>query len=182
MTPRFTDPDALADAIVERVGRRIVLGLPLGLGKANHVVNALVARALRDPSIHLHVFTALTLEPPRPKSDPIIERTLGGYPALAYAELQRRDALPSNIEVDEFFFQAGTRLNTPSAQRSYISANYTHAAGYLRERGVNVVGQLVARRGDRFSLSCNTDITLDLLAARRAAVHARRRRLAGRRL
>lgn len=175
MTPRFTDPDALADAIVERVGRRIVLGLPLGLGKANHVVNALVARALRDPSIHLHVFTALTLEPPRPKSDlekrflgPIIERTLGGYPALAYAELQRRDALPSNIEVDEFFFQAGTRLNTPSAQRSYISANYTHAAGYLRERGVNVVGQLVARRGDRFSLSCNTDITLDLLAARRA--------------
>ncbi|MDG2529042.1 acetyl-CoA hydrolase/transferase C-terminal domain-containing protein [Caulobacter endophyticus] len=175
MTPHFTDPDALADAIIERVGRRIVLGLPLGLGKANHVANALVARALKDPSVHLHVFTALTLEPPRPKSDlekrflgPIIERTLGGYPLLAYAELQRRDALPSNIEVDEFFFQAGTRLNTPSAQRSYISANYTHAAGYLRERGVNVVAQLVAGRGDRFSLSCNTDITLDLLAARKA--------------
>lgn len=175
MTPRFTDPDALADAIVDRVGRRIVLGLPLGLGKANHVVNALVARAVRDPSVRLHIFTALTLEPPRPKSDlekrflgPIIERALGGYPLLAYAELQRRDALPSNIEVDEFFFQAGTRLNVPSAQRSYISANYTHAAGYLRERGVNVVAQLVAGRGDRFSLSCNTDITLDLLAARRA--------------
>lgn len=175
MTPRFTDPDALADAIVDRVGRRIVLGLPLGLGKANHVVNALVARALRDPGVHLHIFTALTLEPPRPKSDlekrflgPIIERTLGGYPLLAYADLQRRDALPSNIEVDEFFFQAGTRLNVPSAQRSYISANYTHAAGYLRERGVNVVAQLVAGRGERFSLSCNTDITLDLLAARKA--------------
>ncbi|WP_205686785.1 acetyl-CoA hydrolase/transferase C-terminal domain-containing protein [Caulobacter flavus] len=175
MTPRFTDPDVLADAVIDRVGRRIVLGLPLGLGKANHVVNALVARALRDPSLHLHVFTALTLEPPRPKSDlekrflgPIIERTLGGYPALAYAELQRRDVLPANIEVDEFFFQASTRLSAPSAQRSYISANYTHAAGYLRERGVNVVAQLVARRGDRFSLSCNTDITLDLLAARKA--------------
>jgi hypothetical protein len=85
---------------------------------------------------------------------------------LAYAEVQRRDALPDNIQVDEFFFQAGTRLGVASAQRSYISANYTHAAGYLLDRGVNVLAQLVAREGDRYSLSCNTDITLDLLTAR----------------
>lgn len=175
MTQRFTDPGRLADAIIDKVGRRIVLGLPLGLGKANHVVNALFARAMADPSVHLHIFTALTLEPPKPKSaleaaflGPVIERTLGGYPALAYAEVQRRDALPGNIQVDEFFFQAGTRLGVESAQRSYISANYTHAAGYLLDRGVNVVAQLVAREDDRFSLSCNTDITLDLLAARKA--------------
>lgn len=173
MTERFTDPEALAEAIIAKVGRRIVLGLPLGLGKANHVVNALFARAMADRSIHLHIFTALTLEPPRPKSaleaaflGPVIERTLGGYPALAYAAVQRRDALPDNIQIDEFFFQAGTRLAVESAQRSYISANYTHAAGYLLDRGVNVVAQLVAREGDRFSLSCNTDITLDLLAAK----------------
>lgn len=175
MTERFTDPEGLADAIIAKVGRHIVLGLPLGLGKANHVVNALFARAMADRSVRLHIFTALTLEPPRPKSDlearflgPVIQRALGGYPALAYAEVQRRDALPDNIQVDEFFFQAGTRLSVDSAQRSYISANYTHAAGYLLERGVNVVAQLVAREGDRYSLSCNTDITLDLLAARKA--------------
>ena len=175
MTDRFTDPERLTDAIIDKVGRRIVLGLPLGLGKANHVANALFARAMADRSLRLHIFTALTLEPPRPKSaleaaflGPVIERTLGGYPALAYAEVQRRDALPENIQVDEFFFQAGTRLSVASAQRSYISANYTHAAGYLLDRGVNVVAQLVAREGDRFSLSCNTDITLDLLAARQA--------------
>lgn len=175
MTERFTDPEGLADAIIAKVGRHIVLGLPLGLGKANHVVNALFARAMADRSIRLHIFTALTLEPPRPKSDlearflgPVIKRTLGGYPALAYADVQRRDALPDNIQVDEFFFQAGTRLSVDSAQRSYISANYTHAAGYLLERGVNVVAQLVAREGDRYSLSCNTDITLDLLDARKA--------------
>jgi acyl-CoA hydrolase len=175
MTERFTDPERLVDAIIAKVGRRVVLGLPLGLGKANHVVNALFARAMADRSLHLHVFTALTLEPPRPKSEleaaflgPVIERTLGGYPALAYAEVQRRDALPDNIQIDEFFFQAGTRLNVESAQRSYISANYTHAAGYLMDRGVNVVAQLVAREGDRYSLSCNTDITLDLLAAKTA--------------
>ena len=175
MTQRFTDPERLADAIIAKVGRRIVLGLPLGLGKANHVVNALFARAMADPSIRLHIFTALTLEPPRPKSDlearflgPVIARTLGGYPALAYGDVQRRDGLPDNIQVDEFFFQAGTRLSVESAQRSYISANYTHAAGYLLERGVNVVAQLVAREDDRYSLSCNTAITLDLLAARKA--------------
>ena len=175
MTERFTDPEGLADAIIAKVGRHIVLGLPLGLGKANHVVNALFARAMADRLIRLHLFTALTLEPPRPKSDlearflgPVIQRALGGYPALAYAEVQRRDALPDNIQIDEFFFQAGTRLSVDSAQRSYISANYTHAAGYLLERGVNVVAQLVAREGDRYSLSCNTDITLDLLDARKA--------------
>lgn len=175
MTARFTDPDTLAQALIDKVGRKIILGLPLGLGKANHVANALFARAMADPSVHLHIFSALTLEPPRPKSDlearflgPIIERTMGGYPALAYAEVQRRDALPANIKVDEFFFQAGTRLGVESAQRSYISANYTHAARYLMDRGVNVVAQLVAREGERYSLSCNTDITLDLLTAREA--------------
>jgi acyl-CoA hydrolase len=171
----FTDPDALAQAVIEAVGRKIVLGLPLGLGKANHVVNALFARAMADPSIHLHIFTALTLEPPRPKSElearflgPVLDRLLGGYPALAYAAVQKADALPANIQVDEFFFQAGTRLGVKSAQRSYISANYTHASRYLLDRGVNVVAQLVARRGDRFSLSGNSDITLDLLTARTA--------------
>jgi acyl-CoA hydrolase len=175
----FTDPDALAQAVIDAVGRRIVLGLPLGLGKANHVANALFARAMADPSIHLHIFSALTLEPPRPKSEmearfvgPVLDRLLGGYPALAYAAVQRADALPANIQVDEFFFQAGTRLNVASAQRSYISANYTHASRYLLDRGVNVVAQLVARRGDRFSLSGNGDITLDLLTARQAGAAA----------
>jgi len=175
----FTDPDALAQAVIDAVGPRIVLGLPLGLGKANHVVNALFARAMADPSIHLRIFSALTLEAPRPKSDletrflgPVLDRLLGGYPALTYAAAQRADALPGNIQVDEFFFQAGTRLNVPSAQRSYISANYTHAARYLLERGVNVVAQLVARRGDRLSLSGNSDITLDLLTARQARAAA----------
>ena len=171
----FTDPDALAQAVIDAVGRKIVLGLPLGLGKANHVVNALFARAMADPSIYLHIFTALTLEPPKPKSElearflgPVLDRLLGGYPALAYAAVQKADALPANIHVDEFFFQAGTRLGVNSAQRSYISANYTHAARYLLDRGVNVVAQLVAKQADRFSLSGNSDITLDLLTARSA--------------
>ena len=174
----FDDADRVADAIIARVGKEIVLGLPLGLGKANHVANALFARAAADPSIHLRIFTALTLEKPRAKPGlerrfvaPFTERVFGGYPDLAYAKALRSRTLPSNIEVDEFFFQAGTRLGVAASQRDYISANYTHAPRYLRERGVNVIAQLVAKRvraGEaRFSLSCNTDLTLGLLASRK---------------
>src|SRR5262249_26406905 len=82
-----------------------------------------------------------------------------------------QNTLPSNVEVDEFFFQAGTRLGVAPAQRNYISANYTHALRYVIERGVNVVGQLVAKRArgaeTRLSVSCNPDLTLDLLECRK---------------
>ena len=207
---QFQDADQIADAIISRVGKKIVLALPLGLGKANHVANALYARAAADPSIHLRIFTALTLERPRPRSDlerrfvgPLSERLFGGYPDLAYAAALHEKRLPPNIEVDEFFFQAGSRLNVAVSQRDYISANYTHALGYVLERGVNVVGATggeadARRRGRAISLSCNPDITLDLLRAPpraatvrfpvrragqfRAAVHAGRRRSAGRRV
>jgi acyl-CoA hydrolase len=172
----FADPDRLADAIIERIGKTVMLALPLGLGKANHVANALFARAAADPTIRLHIFTALTFETPRGRPGlerrfvaPLAERVFGGYPDLAYALAQRERRLPPNVEVNEFFFQAGSRLGIASAQQSYISANYTHALRYVIERGVNVVAQLVAERaGDarRYSLSCNPDLTRDLFAAR----------------
>jgi hypothetical protein len=176
---RFDDPAAMADAIIAAVGRRIVLALPLGLGKANHVANALFARAMADPSISLRIFTALTLEKPSGGSElerrfigPVIERLFGAWPELAYARPRRAGTLPPNIEVNEFFMLAGRWLGVPGAQQAYISANYTHAAGYVLDRGVNVVAQLVVRRTagleTRYSLSCNPDLTLDLLDARRA--------------
>ena len=121
MTASFTDPDVLVQAVIDKVGRRIVLGLPLGLGKANHLANALFARAAADPSIKLRIFTALTLEKPRPRQEferrflaPLAERVFGGYPELAYAVALHRGRLPPNVQVDEFFFQAGTRLGVPA--------------------------------------------------------------------
>jgi acyl-CoA hydrolase len=176
---RFTDPNLVADAIVAAVGHNIVLGLPLGLGKANDIANALYRRAVADPSINLRIFTALTLEKPSYKSDwerrflePVIARLFGAYPALDYVAALRNGTLPPNVQVDEFFFLAGRWLTNTDAQRSYISANYTHACEYLLARGVNVIAQLVASeaRGEarRYSLSCNTDLTLDLLDARNA--------------
>jgi acyl-CoA hydrolase len=174
----FTEPERLAEAIIGRVGKNIVLGLPLGIGKANHVANALYARAVADQSIKLRIFTALTLEKPHPRQDlerrfmaPVSERLFADYPELEYGLAQRAGRLAPNIEVDEFFFLAGSRLHSPSAQRSYISANYTHALRYVLDRGVNVFAQLVAKcqRGEetRFSPSSNTDLTVDLLKLRR---------------
>jgi hypothetical protein len=175
---KFTDPARVADAIVEKAGKKIVMALPLGLGKANHIANALFARAAADPSLHLTIFTALTLEPPHPKSelehrffDPISQRLFGGYPPLAYAEAIRKKQVPANVEINEFFFEAGQWLGSPYAQQHYISANYTHALRYVLDRGVNVVGQLVAHRASEaaapYSLSCNPDLTVELLALRR---------------
>jgi hypothetical protein len=176
----FADPDWLAEAIIARVGKTVVLGLPLGIGKANHVANALYARASADRSINLRIFTALTLERPHPSQDverrfigPVSDRLFAGYPELAYGLAQRAGRLPPNIEVNEFFFLAGSRLHSPSAQQSYISANYTHALRYVLDRCANVFAQLVAKRvhnGEtRYSLSSNTDLSVDLLALRRAA-------------
>ncbi|OLB73728.1 MAG: hypothetical protein AUI16_16435 [Alphaproteobacteria bacterium 13_2_20CM_2_64_7] len=173
----FADPERVADAIIARVGKNIVLALPLGLGKANHVANALFARAAADPTIDLRIFTALTLEKPRGKGDlerrfvaPLAQRLFAGYPELAYGVALRERRLPPNVKVDEFFFAAGTRLGIAAAQQSYISANYTHALRYVLDRGVNVIAQLVAKRErdgkTRVSLSCNPDLTLDLLACR----------------
>jgi acyl-CoA hydrolase len=175
----FDDADKLTDAIVARVGKNIVLALPLGLGKANHVANSLFNRAASDASIALRIFTALTLEKPRAKQelerrflDPVSARLFGGYPALAYGDALRDNRMPPNVEVDEFFFLAGSRLTVAASQRNYISANYTHAIHYILDRKVNIVGQLVAKRlrdgKTYYSLSCNPDITLDLLTARRA--------------
>ena len=177
MPKHFSDPDAIADDIIREVGTNLVVGLPLGLGKANHIVNALYQRAAADRTINLTFFSALTLEKPKPSNllerrfiAPVIDRLFGGYPDLAYADALHAGALPPNIKVIEFFFLAGKWLHVPFAQQHYISANYTHAASYILERGLNVITQLVAKRVvdgvARYSLSCNTDTTLDLLRAR----------------
>lgn len=119
----------------------------------------------------------MTLEKPKPASllekrfiGPVIDRLFGGYPDLTYAGALHAGMLPPNIQVIEFFFLAGRWLHVPFAQQHYISANYTHASSYLLSRGLNVVTQLVAKRVvdgvTRYSLSCNTDTTLDILRAR----------------
>ena len=179
MPKMFSDPEAMAEDIIRDVGTNLVVGLPLGLGKANHIANALYQRAVADRAINLTLLSALTLEKPHPSNlierrfiSPVIDRLFGGYPDLDYAKALHAGALPLNVQVIEFFFLAGRWLHVPFAQQHYICANYTHAASYLLARGLNVVTQLVAKRVEggvpRYSLSCNTDTTLDILRARAA--------------
>ncbi|MBB6086882.1 acetyl-CoA hydrolase/transferase C-terminal domain-containing protein [Wenzhouxiangella marina] len=163
--------DAVVERTIERVGRHLVLGLPLGLGKPNRLVNAFYRRARLDPDIRLDIVTALSLDPPRAGHwlearlmDPIVERLFGSaYPRLDYIDAQRRNALPPNITVTEFYVSSGAALGKPTMQRHYISSNYTHVARDLVDRGINVIAQLVAGPVDgRYSLSSNPDVSLDL--------------------
>lgn len=163
----------LARQIVDYTGDDIRLALPLGLGKANTIVNALTDEALRDSNIKLTIFTALTLQRPINQSelqarflDPAADRLFGAYMPLDYAARLRDGTLPDNVTVLEFFFQAGAWLGHDIAQQNYITANYTHALHYLLARRPNVIAQLIARDQNRFSLAGNTDITVDLLKAR----------------
>ncbi len=180
----YSDCEAMVDEIVARVGPRIVAGLPLGLGKANHVINALYRRACADSALSLTLFTALTLEAPVARSDleqrflaPVSARLFDDYPPLEYAAALRSDTLPANVRVVEFFLQPGAWLGVPGAQQAYTSINYTHALDAMLRQGMNLLLQLLAVPGAEddpgssdYSLSCNPDISADLLDLRRAGV------------
>src|SRR3981189_543888 len=126
MPKLFSDPEAIAEGTSRDVGTTLVVGLPLGLGKANHVVNALYARAAADRAINLTFFSALTLEKPKPSNllerrfiTPVIDRLFGGYPDLAYADALHAGALPPHIKGIEFFFLGGRGRPRPFGRPPY---------------------------------------------------------------
>lgn len=175
-TQHFDNAEELAEALTSRFDRELTLALPLGLGKANTVANAIYRRAAQNASLKLNIFTALTLQRPSVSGlearfiNPVLDRLFKGYPELEYARALRSGTIPANVQVSEFFFLAGRWLGSALAQRNYISANYTHAYRYVMDRNVSVIAQLVAKRvvdGEtRYSIASNTDLTLDLLKER----------------
>ncbi|HEY2274122.1 MAG TPA: acetyl-CoA hydrolase/transferase C-terminal domain-containing protein [Steroidobacteraceae bacterium] len=176
----FDDVGHCVDAVLRRVGTRIVLALPLGIGKPNPLANEFYRRAARDPAIDLTIVTALSLMKPVPRSElearlvtPLAARVFGSYVEPEYARAVRSGSVPANVRVIEFFLTPGAFLNAPQAQRNYLCANYTHVAREVLAHGVNVVAQLVARRtvGGQTLLSfgSNADVTPDLLPAIGAA-------------
>jgi acyl-CoA hydrolase len=170
----FNDVGHCVDAVLRRVGPRVVLALPLGIGNPNPLVNEFYRRALRDPSLDLTILTALSLLKPVPGSalearlvTPLVARVFGSYVEPEYARALLHDALPANVRVIEFFLTLGQFLGSDQAQRRYLCSNYTHVARDCLARGANVIAQLVAQRtldGQLLlSLGSNADVTPDLL-------------------
>jgi DNA-binding NarL/FixJ family response regulator len=180
MPQTFNDVTELVDATIRRVGRRIVLALPLGIGKPAAIANEFFRRALREADLDLTIITALSLQKPVAKSEleqrfagPLVERIFGDCPDLEYLRAMRADRMPANVRVIEFFVEPGASLNVAHSQQNFLCLNYTHVAREIVARGVNVVAHLVARRtvaGElQISLGSNPDVTLALLPAIAAA-------------
>jgi acyl-CoA hydrolase len=170
----FDDVAECVEATLSRVGPDIVLALPLGVGKPNPLANEFYRRARRDPALTLTIFTALSLRAPawhgeleRRFLQPLVERLFGGCIPLDYVTDLHGEGLPGNVRIVEFFLDPGALLNVSHSQRHYVSSNYTHVARDVAAHGVNVIGQLVAKRGAEgraeYSLGSNPDVTVDLL-------------------
>ncbi len=173
-TKTFDQNSLAIDYIIEKTSGQIRVAMPLGIGKPNPVINALYRVTKETPHFSLSIYTALSLLKPQANSDlerrflnPLVDRLYGNYPDLDYAlDLQKND-LASNVSVYEFFLKSGDWLNQPHLQQNYISANYTHIARDMASNNINVLAQAVAGQfvdGQwRLSLSCNPDVSLDLM-------------------
>ena len=183
---RYQNVTVCVDDVFKKVGKDVVLGLPLGLGKPNHFVNEVYKRVKENPELKLTICTALSLQRPTWSSDlerrflePFVERVFGGYVDLEYVADLRKDQLPANVRIKEFYTKAGSYLNLRHAQENYVSSNYTHVHRDLVDTGVNVLAQMVCEgKADGrtvLSLSSNPDVTLDVVKALRVQEQAGRR-------
>jgi acyl-CoA hydrolase len=168
----FSSIKQAEEYIVSKSGKELRFAIPLGLGKPNQLVNALYDRVKNQKDLKLTFFTALSLDIPQPKSElesrftgPFFSRHFGDdYPRLHYVQDLKKNQVPDNITLHEFYFQAGTTLGNLHAQSNYISLNYTHVAQSILEMKLDGVIQLIAKSSDgRYSLSCNPDLTLDVV-------------------
>ncbi len=174
MTLYIDSIEACVDHVLDTIEDGVVLGIPLGIGKPNPLVNALYRRIKANPARTLRIVTALSLERPVGHSDlernflePLVERVFEDYPDLDYVKDLRAGTLPPNIEVREFFMKTGDYLGNDTAQMHYISTNYTFVARDMAVQGINVIAQAVAAKegnaGMRLSLSSNPDVSREII-------------------
>ncbi|WP_185964436.1 acetyl-CoA hydrolase/transferase C-terminal domain-containing protein [Aliikangiella marina] len=171
---KFDSPKAAVDKLIQTVGKNIIMAAPLGAGKANHILNEIYLRAKNDPSINFTLLTALTLQVPKAKSfiekqfmGPFLQRVFKNYPNLTFENDRLNQSLPDNVKIIEFYYKAGQFKDNAYGQQNYLSSNYTHVARDVFNRGVNVICQQVCHGSidDEavLSLSCNPDISIDLV-------------------
>lgn len=147
----FTDVEPFVDALLDKVGKKVVIAG--GFGRPAHIFNALFRRAVADPSIHLTMITGASFSRPRGNSDleqrfigPFVDRVFGNLPELEYVQPYLKGQLPANIEVVEVFLQAGAFLNNRHAQQNFVYSNFTHWLRDMVEQGCNVFSQMTCKR------------------------------------
>lgn len=163
--------DHLKNQRGELADTRVRLATPLGLGKPNQLLNSFYQKVKEEKPFALDIYTALSLDVPQPKNDlearflkPFAARHWGeDYPRLNYLMDMSEEVLPRHIDVYEFYVNAGAFKDNSYVQQHYRSMNYTHVAQNLVETGIDIIFQLVARRGEEYSLSVNSDLTLDVV-------------------
>jgi hypothetical protein len=127
------------DAILARCGQEIEVAAPLGLGKPLRLLNALYDRVAAEPvgacTSTPRSRSIRRRRPPR-SSGASSRRSPRGISApisrAGYTVAQKRDALPPNVHVEEFYVQSGAMLGSTQAQSSYNALNYTHVARAVR--------------------------------------------------
>lgn len=168
MATNYNDSLSAAKQIVDRVGKHIVLGVPLGIGKPIGLLNSLYQLASDDASINLTIITALTLSRPLIHNElekrfiePILERLLKDYEDPLYEKARVLQQLPHNIKVIEFFLTTAKYLHNSQVQQNYISTSYSNVIDDIKNLSVNVIGQQVAQsknNPDLYSVSSNSDV------------------------
>jgi len=166
------DVKKAVDDTINYVGKDIVLGVTLALGKPVKILNEFYRRAKEDPELSLRMITALSLEKPQGNSElevrflkDLKERIFAGVPDIDYMKDFRNGTLPPNVELYEFYCKPGSNLKNSHYQLNHLANHYTHVPRCAHSMKSNVGAMLLAYRevdGKRiYSAACNTDITLE---------------------
>jgi hypothetical protein len=168
MTSQHDNYELAAKKIIERVGKKVVIGAPLGIGKTIGLLNALYRLAEADLTINLTIITALTLARPDYSSDlekrfvaPLLDRMITNYEDPLYEQARVEQRLPKNIRVIEFFLTTAKYLHNDYVQQNYINSTYTLVVRDALDLGINIIAQQVARTTEPpylYSVSSNSDL------------------------
>ena len=139
MPQMFDDVGEIVEEALRRVGKRVVMALPLGIGKPNLIANEFFRRARADPGPrphHLHRAVAAQAHG-RERPGEALRRSAGGahFRQLPRARLPRSRA-PGRHAAERARHRVLLRARLAAqqsahAQSHYLSANYTHVAREL---------------------------------------------------